>query len=423
MDFLRNLPRPIDLNLKGMLLRLGKRPGWDDPFMQGMLQRFIDTFENIKGDMGTALADDLALFCVAKLCRMTKSIAMDITTCPVYQELETGISFAEWFFLACWWQVNFPSNRVVFPQEVSAEKQQELYYGPKKKASPSNAQPENGTNQPGATEATSTKPSSPLRNVVGTPNGDSQNGPKSIMNPIYMARMVITGQRALERVDGVDSRVQLVENSQQSLVSAKEQQAQKILDLEKALKDQGDAMETLKQDIKGLRGGLAAQIRDSIQQQVKAELATQQSLSDNKAEEVETIVTERINAALVGQAALFHKELHQNFEKVGNETKAVESKLVEQIEGLRHPLSNMKKELAGQKEKLDVYAKSHDELANAWNIADELVSQGMDLHDGSRSKRKNSMSGEGQGSAKRQSTLAGPEATGDNSFTSTHGSD
>ncbi|KAF5671848.1 hypothetical protein FCIRC_8593 [Fusarium circinatum] len=383
MDFLGNRSRPIDLNLKSVLLRLGKRPGWDDPSMQSMIQRFIDTFESIKGDMSTALANDLSWFCCAELCCMTKSIAMDITTCPVYQGLETGISFAEWFFLA-----------------LSAEKQQELYYGPKKKANPRDAQPENGTNQPGATEATSTEPSSPLRSGVGAPNGDSQNGPKSIMNPIVMAKMVIA------EVDSVESRVQSLESSHESRVqslessheSLKEQQAQKILDLEKALKDQGDAMEKLKHETKVLRGGLAAQIRASVQEQLKAELATQQSLSDNNAKEVESI-------------------------QVGNETKEVESKLVGQIEGLRLPLSNIEKELAGQKEKLDVYTKSHKKLAKAWNITDQLVSMGLNLDDGSRSKRKNSMSGEGQGPAKRQSTLAGPEATGDSSFTSTHGSD
>lgn len=69
--------------------------------MKSMIQRFIDTFKSVKGDMSPVLADDLAWFCTSKLSLMTQSVATNISLCPVYQGLETSISFPEWFFLAC----------------------------------------------------------------------------------------------------------------------------------------------------------------------------------------------------------------------------------------------------------------------------------------------------------------------------------
>ncbi|CVL09963.1 uncharacterized protein FPRN_13521 [Fusarium proliferatum] len=82
-----------------------------------------------------------------------------------------------------------------------------------------------------------------------------------------------------------------------------------------------------------------------------------------------------------------------------------------------------KKEIVDQQERLDMYTKSHDGPSSMMgHLANKRVSLKRN-YDGSPVKRKNSMSGEDQGSAKRQSTSAGPEATGDGNFTSTHGSD
>lgn len=50
-SFLRHRPKSVGLNFSGMLLKLGQRPGWDDPSMQAMIQRFIVAFQNNKGDM------------------------------------------------------------------------------------------------------------------------------------------------------------------------------------------------------------------------------------------------------------------------------------------------------------------------------------------------------------------------------------
>ncbi|KLO94965.1 uncharacterized protein LW93_3658 [Fusarium fujikuroi] len=225
------------------------------------------------------------------------------------------------------------------------------------------------------------------------------------MSPVDTDDMIFPGKYALERVDEFQARIQLVENSNESLLSAKEQQAQKISDLEKSLKDQGDALATLKEENTILREDLA-QIRASIQQLAKAKLETQQSLFDNNFQQVR--------------------------ESLDKKPKEVEWKLGEKnsvIEGLRLPLSNIaktvesrKKEIVNQKERLDMYTNSHNMLSNAWIIVNQRVPMETNS-DGSTVKRKNSMGGEDQGSAKRQSTSAGPEATGDGSFTSTHGSD
>ncbi|KAG7404846.1 hypothetical protein Forpe1208_v014982 [Fusarium oxysporum f. sp. rapae] len=93
-----------------MMHRMKERPGWEDPSMQAMLQRFIDAFNDIKKDMSPGLADDLAFFCHENLLEMTQTTAMDISLCQIYQALESAISFPEWVLP----RLYFPSR----PREI-----------------------------------------------------------------------------------------------------------------------------------------------------------------------------------------------------------------------------------------------------------------------------------------------------------------
>ncbi|KAI7763937.1 hypothetical protein LZL87_006319 [Fusarium oxysporum] len=99
-----------DINFPKMMHRMKERPGWEDPSMQAMLQRFIDAFNDIKKDMSPGLADDLAFFCHENLLEMTQTTAMDISLCQIYQALESAISFPEW--LSSYWRVEFPADKV-----------------------------------------------------------------------------------------------------------------------------------------------------------------------------------------------------------------------------------------------------------------------------------------------------------------------
>lgn len=235
------------------------------------------------------------------------------------------------------------------------------------------------------------------------------------MNPVEMADMILSGEYALEQVDDLETRVQLMETSNEALLLAKEEQAKKVSDLEKSVKEQSDEMAALKEENRTLREDFA-KIQAYVDERVKAESVAQRNLFDNKVEQVQKSLD---------------NEMEQVRKSFDNKAKEVESKLVDQkseIEGLRLPLSDIektveshKKNIFDQKERLDIYTKAHDDLSNAWRIVNTRVSLKRNS-DGSPCKRKNSMSGESQGSAKRQSTSEGPEATGDGSLTSTQGS-
>lgn len=141
-SFLRHRPKSVGLNFSGMLLKLGQRPGWDDPSMQAMIQRFIVAFQNNKGDMSPVLAYDLTWYCSSKIGLITN-----------------------------------PSSCI----------------------------------SPFAQSTKSSKQASALPNGFEFP---------TIMNPVDMADMILSGECALERVD----ESQLVETCNEPLLSAKEQQ-------------------------------------------------------------------------------------------------------------------------------------------------------------------------------------------------------
>ncbi|KAH7242096.1 hypothetical protein BKA59DRAFT_529824 [Fusarium tricinctum] len=112
-----------------------------DPTIHAVYKRIGTAFSDVKKNMSTNLANELAHFTWKKMISLTSDtprdiltldIVRDITRCPAYQVLKgasasgMSINFPDWFFLATissHWGVQFPIDKVSFPSGLSHEEQ------------------------------------------------------------------------------------------------------------------------------------------------------------------------------------------------------------------------------------------------------------------------------------------------------------
>ncbi|KAF4340108.1 hypothetical protein FBEOM_5968 [Fusarium beomiforme] len=237
-----------------------QQPGWQGPTMQDTIQRFIDAFNDVKKDMSPDLANDLAPFRQKHLKSTTPTAVTDICRCPIFEALESSISFPEWFFLA-----------------LSSQQKEAHFYGNSKKGKVSD--PHRALDIAEGLEAQTTPTRrpyvpSPLQHTL---HGDSQNNDQTRVSTEAFADLLLQRtDKSIELFNELDTKFNVMQERFSTMEifkatqeAAKVQQDSEITDLKKLVKEQSAMMKDLKKENKTLHEAVA-KIRENGDEDAKS---------------------------------------------------------------------------------------------------------------------------------------------------------